>query len=101
MADVILLTPEELEEEAQQLVDTAKRNDDVIATLNSVVDGLLSGWEGDTQKAFMESYMKKRETFQSFTEDMTKLANTIKQFAGHMRDEEQLKTGQARLLGGA
>ncbi|MBQ3347393.1 MAG: WXG100 family type VII secretion target [Synergistaceae bacterium] len=99
MADLVLLTPEELEEEATQLVNTAKRNDDVINTLNSLEAGLLDGWEGDAQRAFLDSYRKKRETFKSFTEDMTKLANDVKTFAAHMRDEEQQKAAQARELG--
>ena len=99
MANVVLLTPEELEDEAVKLVDTAKRNDDVIATLNTLEQGLLADWEGDAQQAFLDSYRKKRETFKSFTEDMEKLANNIKTFAAHMRDEEQQKTAQARELG--
>ncbi len=99
MADVVLLTPEELEDEAAQLIKMADTNDNVIQTLNGVVDGLLSGWEGEAQQAFVESFTKKRETFSRLSEDMRNFAERIKTFASHMRDEETQKANQARELG--
>ena len=99
MADTILLTPEELEEQALQLDTLAERNDEVVNTLNGVVSGLLSGWEGDAQTAFTESFNKKKDVFSRFSEDMRRFSERVKTFASHMRDEEQQKTAQARELG--
>ncbi|MBQ7544323.1 MAG: WXG100 family type VII secretion target [Synergistaceae bacterium] len=99
MADTILLTPEELEDNAAQLNQMADKNDEVVTTLDGVVNGLLSGWEGDAQAAFVESFTKKKDVFKRLSEDMRNFANRIKTFASHMRDEEQQKTAQARELG--
>ena len=99
MADVVLLTPEELEDEAGQLIQIAEKNDEVIQTLNGVVNGLLSGWEGEAQTAFVESFSKKRDTFERLSTDMRNFAERIKTFASHMRDEETQKAAQARELG--
>ncbi len=97
---VIKLTPEVLEEKAAGLMDTARRNDDVIGRLDNLINALNADWEGDAYNAFSESYLAKRETFKSFTQDMSVFADFLKKFADIMRQEEKRQTDAARQLGG-
>ena len=97
---VIKLTPEVLEEKASSLRQTAARNDDVIDRLNGLVEALNADWEGDAYNAFKESYMTKRETFKSFTGDMSIFADFMVKFADVMREEERRQVVAARNLNG-
>ena len=97
---VIQLTPEVLEEKASSLRDTAARNDDVIGRLDNLVNALNADWEGDAYNAFRESFLAKRETFKSFTQDMSIFADFLVKFADIMRQEEKRQTDAARQLAG-
>ena len=88
MAELIKLTPELLRGQAETLTTDAQRNDDVVTSLDGVINGLVSGWEGPAQEAFRNSYAQKRATFQSFTETMRTFAQKIKDFADVMEREE-------------
>ena len=97
---LIKLTPEVLMEKASGLRATAERNNDVIARLNTLVDGLEADWEGDAYNAFRESYLTKRSTFEKFTIDMDVFAKYLEDFATIMRDQEKLQADKARQLAG-
>ena len=97
---VIKLTPEVLEEHASKLRDTASRNDDVVNRLNGLIEQLNADWEGDAYEAFKESYMAKRATFESFTQDMSIFADFLVKFADITRQEEKRQADAARQLGG-
>lgn len=95
---VIKLTPELLEEQATNLVSYAEQNDQVIADLDGIVNGLLTGWEGPAQQAFTESYKSKRATFESFTEVMRSFATEVQKFAEVMREQEEMQKNKAQEL---
>ena len=95
---LIKLTPELIREQAEQLVSNAEKNDQVIADLDSIVNGLLTGWEGPAQQAFTESYQTKRATFQSFTEIMRDFSKEVIKFADVMQNQEEMQKNRAQEL---
>ena len=94
----IKITPELLAEQARNLVTYAEQNDQVITDLDSIVNGLLTGWEGPAQEAFTSSYNQKRQTFQSFTEAMRAFSKEVEKFADVMKGEEDRQTRKAEEL---
>ena len=96
----ILLTPENLREEATKLEQTAARNDDVLSKLDSLINGLVAGWEGEAQTAFINSYNTKKATFKKFTEEMQAFVAFMRDFAQVMEDQERLQKGKAEGLAG-
>lgn len=96
----IKLTPEVLEEKSNLLTNTAQRNDDVISRLDMLINGLVSDWEGEAQTEFANSYRTKRESFESFTEEMRVFAEFLAKFADIMRQEEKRQADAARGLAG-
>ena len=96
----IKLTPEVLEEKSASLRDTASRNDEIIDSLDSLIQSLNADWEGDAYEAFRESFLAKKETFKSFTQDMSIFADFLVKFADIMRQEEKRQADAARQLGG-
>lgn len=95
MAERIKLTPELLREQASTLTNDAVRNDDVIKSLDNVINGLVNGWEGPAQEAFRSSYNQKRATFDSFTDVMRKFSQEIINFADVMEGEEKRQRDKA------
>ncbi len=96
---VIKLTPEVLEDGAAKLRDTASRNDDVVTRLDGLIEALNADWEGDAYNNFRESFLAKRATFKSFTEDMSIFADFLVKFADIMRQEEKRQADAASQLG--
>lgn len=100
MPGKILLTPENLRDEATKLEQTAARNDDVLSKLDSLVNGLVAGWEGEAQAAFINSYNTKKATFKKFTDEMKDFVSFMRNFAQVMEDQERLQKGKADGLAG-
>ena len=99
MAARILLTTEELKTEAASLEKAARENDEVLKTLDKIVNGVVSGWEGEAQKAFADSYNKKKATFTKLTDQMLELAKDVKVFASNMETTERQEKDIAGKLG--
>ena len=96
----ILLTPENLRDEAARLEQEAAKNDDVLNQLDTLINGLVAGWEGEAQQAFQNSYNTKRATFKKFGDEMKDFVAFMKKFADIMEDQERLQKGKADSLAG-
>lgn len=92
---LIKLTPALLKDGAAELLKAKADNENAISNLNAIVDGLISDWHGEAQDAFANSYARKKQTFQTFTLDIEKLANALEKFAQVMEDQEKLQAGKA------
>ena len=98
MAARILLTTEELLSEAKELQSAVQKNQDVIQKCDSIVNGLLNGWEGDAQRAFAESWKTKRTALVRMTDGMKDLAVKISRFADTMGATEKRAQASAQHL---
>ncbi len=96
----ILVTPENLRDEAAKLEQEAAKNDDVLNQLDTLINGLVQGWEGEAQQAFVNSYNTKRATFKKFGDEMKDFVAFMKKFADVMEDQERLQKGKADSLAG-
>ncbi len=56
----IRVTPENLREGADRLRYAKQDNDDLINQLDAIINGLVDGWHGQAQEAFMASYASKK-----------------------------------------
>ena len=92
---LIKLTPELLRDGANRLAKAKEDNQNAIANLNSIVDGLVSDWHGEAQDAFAASYARKKQTFESFSLDIPNLIEALTRFANTMEDQEKLQAGKA------
>ena len=89
MANRILLTTEQLKEQARKLDEAVRRSEDMVNKCQSVVNGLLSSWQGDAQKKFVDSWSKKRSAILKTTTAAKELANKIKAFVDRMEAAEK------------
>ena len=98
MSNRILLTTEELIQEANQLDKAVSQNKSVIEKCDGIVKNLLPGWEGTAQTEFANSWNTKRGAIVKLTEGMEDLAKKIRAFANTMASRERLSTSSARAL---
>ena len=92
----IKLTPELLMDCAANLEKVNGKNEDVINRLDNIIATLEIDWEGDAQKAFKDSYNRKRATFANVTLEMKEFVDFLKKFADMMKQEEERQALKAR-----
>lgn len=98
MAD-ILVTPENLESEASNLMGHKSNLDSIFSEIKSLISGLISHWHGEAQQAFQDSFNQKEPVFTKFSQDMESFANFMKKYAADMRQAEQDGKSLASRLG--
>ena len=96
MAADILLTPENLLNEASNLLKNKSELDNVFTQIAQLIAGLIEHWHGEAQKAFTDSFNQKRSVFDKFSQDMESFANFMKKYANDMKE---LETNQKNMAG--
>lgn len=99
MAGEILLTPENLQTEAANLLNCKSSLDNVFNQIASLVAGLIDHWHGNAQTAFSNSFNSKRTIFDKFSQDMASFAEFMKSYAISMQDTETGNANKASQLG--
>ena len=99
MAADILLTPENLESEASNLLGNKATLDSIFNQIAQLIAGLISHWHGETQQAFTDSFNQKRTVFDKFAQDMESFAKFMQKYASEMRELEQGNKNIASKLG--
>ena len=84
----IKITQSTLEMTASQIVNCAYQQANVLNLVDKAVRDLNNGWEGEAQKAFVDSYNKKKSTFTKLGEEMTALVGNVRLFASNMETTE-------------
>ncbi|MBR1418043.1 MAG: WXG100 family type VII secretion target [Synergistaceae bacterium] len=98
MADRIVVTPETLEQRSNELKKAQETQRQSFDTVKSLIDNLVSGWEGEAQQAFMNSYNNNKKTFDEFIVDMGNFAKFMYDFAAAMRLNEKGGVSKAQQL---
>ena len=99
MAQDILLTPENLQAEANNLRGNKSTLDGIFQQTVSLITGLLEHWHGEAQQSFTESFNQKKPVFDKFSEDMESFAKFMESYATSMQDAEKGSANRARSLG--
>ena len=101
MAGDILLTPENLMDEASKLLANKRALDEVFnSKIANLISGLVEHWHGEAQQAFENSFKQKRTVFDKFSQDMESFSNFMKKYAKDMQDTENNQKNLAGKLGG-
>ena len=95
---LIRITPEILQGQAKELRGQKANHDDVFQKMKQLVESLSQEWQGETQKAFYDSFAQKEPVFRQFGEEIEKFATFMEQAAEQMRAAEEQLKGQAQRL---
>ena len=95
---LIKITPEILQSQAKELRSKKANHEDVYQQMKQLVTSLSQEWQGETQKAFYDSFTQKEAFFKQFAEEIEKFAQFMDQAAERMRATEEELKGQAQKL---
>ena len=84
----IQLTPEMLRSEAQKMNSQRDQLTDTVNKIKTLVDSLESGWHGQTQQAFVNSFNEKKTVYDKFAEDMGGFATFMTNYAAAMENAD-------------
>ena len=95
---MIRITPETLQGQAKELRGKKGQHDDIYQQMKQLVTSLSDEWQGETQKAFYDSFAQKEAFFRQFGEEIEKFAQFMEQAAEQMRTADEQLKGQAQRL---
>lgn len=84
----IQLTPEMLRSEADKMNSQKDQLTDTVIKIKTLVDSLESGWHGQAQQAFVNSFNEKKTVYDKFAEDMLGFATFMKGYAAAMENAD-------------
>lgn len=92
----INITPEMLEARSKDLRGKTTEHETNYQQMRQLVDNIVEVWEGESQRAFQESFRQKDATFKKFAEEMEAFAVLMDTAAKRMRETEESLTTQMR-----
>lgn len=88
MADLILVTPEELREKANEIRKCRAKSDEAIEGLSSLVRGLNEIWVGEAQRSFEDKLNSIKIKFGYFSDIMEKYAFLMDMSADNIEETD-------------
>jgi WXG100 family type VII secretion target len=93
----INITPETLRERAKTLRGEKSEHENVYQKMKSLVNDVISAWEGESQQAFQASFQQKDTFFRQFSEEVEAFAVLMDTAANRMEaTEAELKSQMNR-----
>jgi WXG100 family type VII secretion target len=92
----INITPEMLNDKSTKLRQHKEEHVTAYNQIKQLVGDITSVWEGDSQKAFQESFNQKDREFVKFADEIEQFAQLMNDAARQMQDTEAQITSQMR-----
>ena len=89
MAQTLLITPETMRTQAEQIRQCAQEHTEVIQRMTNLVLTLDEVWTGNAQKEFIAKYQGMKERFDSFEQALASFAVVMEDTAGRMEAADQ------------
>lgn len=90
----IMLTPEFLNEKASQVENCRTTQEEIINGVATLIDNLVSGWEGAAQRAFQAAFDARRGTYAQFAPDLSAFSEFLSTYARTMEDIDVGESGR-------
>lgn len=90
----IMLTPEFLTEKASEVENCRSEQEEIIRSVGTLVDSLITGWEGAAQRAFQAAFDERRGTYAQFAPDLSRFSEFLSTYARTMEDIDVAEGGR-------
>ena len=80
----IRLTPEVLKQKSTEVTQCMDDQRQVIADVASLINDVVSDWEGEAQKGFIQAFENVRPTYEKFAPDLSNFATFLSNYADTM-----------------
>ena len=88
MAQVILVSPDQLRSDAAKLKSYAEQDGAIIQQLTNLVLSLDDIWKGEAQTAFVTRFQSARQQFNSFNKTLASFAEMMETTAKNMENAD-------------
>lgn len=82
----IMLSPEFLTEKATEVENCRTEQEEIIKSVGTLIDALVTGWEGAAQRAFQAAFDARRGTYSQFAPDLSRFSEFLSSYARTMED---------------
>ena len=80
----IRLTPEVLQQNANEDTQSQDEQRQVIADVANLIQDIVADWEGEAQKGFIAAFENARPTYEKFAPDLTAFAQFLMNYSQTM-----------------
>ncbi len=78
------LTPEALLKASADIAQCQADQENILSTVQGLIDEVVSEWEGQAQKKFINAWEEKKPAYQQFAPDMSKFSEFLNNYANTM-----------------
>lgn len=89
MAQTILLTPETMRSQANQIRTCSEEHAEIMQRMTNLVLTLDEVWKGEAQTAFVSKYRSMSESFESFEKQLISFAELMEKVANNMENADR------------
>lgn len=98
MSDYIMISPEQVKEEASTVRNYRQQYIDVMSKIKNLVLTLSESWDGEAQNAFVSKYQGMQKDFEKFAETLEEFAVNMDDISNKMQQTDLSLASQIRGL---
>ena len=85
MAGRILITPEQVEQVANQFKQSSDQSQQIVNSLTQSVNGMEGQWDGMTKQRFFQEFQEASRLMNSFVQTLDSISNELRAIAQKFR----------------
>ncbi|MCM3340096.1 MULTISPECIES: WXG100 family type VII secretion target [unclassified Paenibacillus] len=89
MAGRILVTPEQIDQVANQFRQSGDQSQQIVSTLTQSIQGMEGQWEGMTKQRFFQEFQEANKQMQSFVQTLNTISEELKAIAQKFRTVDE------------
>ncbi|MCE5170436.1 WXG100 family type VII secretion target [Paenibacillus profundus] len=89
MAGRILVTPEQIDQVANQFRQSGDQSQQIVSTLTQSIQGMEGQWEGMTKQRFFQEFQEASKQMQSFVQTLNTISEELKAIAQKFRTVDE------------
>ncbi|EJW17916.1 WXG100 family type VII secretion target [Paenibacillus alvei] len=89
MAGRILITPEQVDQVANQFKQGGDQSQQIVASLTQSIQGMEGQWEGMTKQRFFQEFQEASKQMQSFVQTLNTISEELKAIAQKFRTVDE------------
>ncbi|ADM69831.1 WXG100 family type VII secretion target [Paenibacillus sp. SEL3] len=91
MAGRILITPEQVDQVANQFKQSGEQSQQIVSSLTQSISGMEGQWEGMTKQRFFQEFQEASKQMQAFVTTLNSISQELTAIANKFRTVDQTK----------
>lgn len=91
MAGRILISPEQVDQVANQFKQSGEQSQQIVASLTQAINGMEGQWEGMTKQRFFQEFQEANKQMQLFVQTLNSINQELAAIATRFRTVDQTR----------